>query len=86
MKSELEILPNIGKVLARNLNEVGIHNYDELKKIGSVKALHKIKLELDDGCANMLFALEGAIRGIRWHDIPKEERRKLYDDLKQEIG
>jgi hypothetical protein len=27
----------------------------------------------------LLFALEGAICGIRWHSLPKSERAKLKD-------
>ena len=26
---------------------------------------------------NMLYALEGAIRGVRWHDLPKEVKDEL---------
>ena len=30
-------------------------------------------------CINMLFALEGAIQGIRWHDLDKTRKRELND-------
>ena len=39
---ELSDLPNIGKVLANKLKQVGINNEHELKLIGSEKAILKI--------------------------------------------
>jgi hypothetical protein len=35
--------------------------------------------------ANMLFALEGAIQGVRWHDLPKHERQSLWNDFKDAV-
>ncbi len=32
---------------------------------------------------NMLYALEGAIRGVRWHSIPADERVKLREALER---
>ena len=79
--SGINTLPNIGPVLAGKLGAVGIRNRDQLEAIGSVEAFLKIKGDADDGCYSMLFALEGAIRGIRWHRIPKHER----DDLRKAL-
>jgi len=31
----------------------------------------------------MLYALEGAIQGVRWHAIPKEERAQLKVEFDQ---
>jgi len=28
----------------------------------------------------MLAALEGAVRGVRWHAIPKVERERLWEE------
>jgi len=73
----IRTLPNIGAVLADKLELIGIVSYDDLCSAGSIGALEKIHEKTGDGCLNMLFALEGAIRKIRWHDIPKEERDRL---------
>ena len=32
---------------------------------------------------NLLYALEGAIRGVRWHLIPREERDALRQAVEQ---
>jgi DNA transformation protein len=59
-------LPNIGKTLAAKLNSVGIKTENDLKNIGSENAIIKIAaIENSGACITMLYALEGAIQGIR---------------------
>jgi DNA transformation protein len=73
----LSSLPNIGKVLEQKLKEVGITSIEELKRTGAENALLRIR-EIDEtACFNMLCALEGAIQGIRWHDLSKERKEEL---------
>lgn len=74
---ELSKLPNIGKVVEEQLNEVGINTVDDLIDIGSKEAWLKIK-EIDgSACINRLMALEGAIRNIRWHDLSDGDKNNL---------
>jgi DNA transformation protein len=77
---KLTDLPNIGAVLAGRLADAGIRTASELATVGSVEALLRVRTRMDaDGpCANMLYALEGAVRGIRWHEIPERERAELW--------
>ena len=76
LKSELLALPNIGDTLADKLVRVGITNAQELNDIGSEQAIIRIAtLENSGACINMLYALEGAIQGIRWHGL--QENRKI---------
>jgi DNA transformation protein and related proteins len=77
---ELTDLPNIGSVLADTLRRAGIETPADLTAIGSVEALLRIRRTMvgDKACANKLYALEGAIRGIRWHEIPQDERTDLW--------
>ena len=75
---QLTALPNIGKTLAEKLNSIGIENEDDLKNVGSENAILKIAtLENSGACINMLYALEGAIQGIRWHGIDKDRKQEL---------
>ena len=76
---ELSKLPNIGKVVEEQLNEVGINTVDELIDIGSKEAWLKIKEVDDTACTNKLMALEGAIQNIRWHDLSQEDKNNLKD-------
>ncbi len=73
-------LPNIGAVLAGRLEDAGIKTASDLATIGSVEALLRVRtrMDADAPCANMLYALEGAVRGIRWHEIPQRERAELW--------
>ena len=82
---ELGGLINIGKVVEGQLNEVGINSVEELKVIGSKQAWLKIKGIDSSACINRLCALEGAIQGIRWHDLDvkkKSELKEFYNEFK----
>ena len=75
----LQKLPNIGKELEKQLNAVGINTYDDLAECGSQQAWLKIKAIDKSACINRLMALEGAIQGIRWHDLSANDKQHLKD-------
>ncbi len=84
---DLTKLPNIGPALAEKLHNAGITSYEELASLGSIEALLKIRSFIDpQACYNMLYAMEGAIRGVRWHAIPREERQELKEKFDKAIG
>ncbi len=73
----LEKIANIGKVLAEKLEKVGIHSEKELKILGSEKAFLLIK-EIDSKVTlSHLYALEGAVQGIRWFNLSAEKKKQL---------
>ena len=75
---KLTDLLNIGKVLSIKLKACGITSVEELIKEGSKKALIRISsIEESNICINMLYALEGAIQGIRWHDLDSKQKDEL---------
>ena len=76
---ELSKLPNIGKVLEKQLNEVGINTADELIDIGSKEAWLKIKEIDESACINRLMVLEGAIQNIHWHNLSETDEKNLKD-------
>lgn len=76
---ELSKLPNIGKVLEKQLNDVGINTVDDLSDIGSKEAWLKIKEIDESACLNRLMALEGAIQNIRWHNLSEDDKKNLKD-------
>ena len=76
---ELSKLPNIGKVVEGQLNEVGINTVDDLIDIGSKEAWLKIKEVDDSACINRLMAIEGAIQNIRWHDLSEDDKNNLKE-------
>ena len=81
--SELTQLPNIGKKLDQQLNDVGITTIDELKNAGSKDAWMRILARDPSACIMRLSALEGAIQGIRWHDLDTETKADLKAFYKQ---
>ena len=78
----LSDLPNIGPELAKCLIKADIDSPEKLHQLGSVEAAARISpfRPSQSSCRSALCALEGAIRGIRWHTIPKEDRDKLGEN------
>jgi DNA transformation protein len=85
LDNDLTDLPNIGRTLADKLKMIGISTPRDLINTGSENAMIKIKTIDKEACINMLFALEGAIQGIRWHNLEKSKKLELtefYNRLK----
>ncbi|BBE19233.1 hypothetical protein AQPE_3409 [Aquipluma nitroreducens] len=84
MDSKIENLTqmkNIGKVVAEKLIEVGITSPEELKALGSEQAFVRLQTIDETACLSMLQALEGAVQGIRWHNLPQERKEELKEFL-----
>lgn len=78
--SEFESMLNIGKVLAQMIAEIGICSQDEFRELGAENIFLKMKSiekEPGDCCINKLYAIEGAVQGIRWHNLDKERKYEL---------
>lgn len=75
----LSDLPNIGKNNAAQLQEVGIITPEQLREAGSREAWLRIKAIDPSACYNRLCGLEGAIQGIRWHDLAPEVKAELKE-------
>jgi len=79
---KLSSLPNIGKTIETKLNAAGIFTREELAKCGSRAAFTRIRTADPQACYSMLCAIEGAIQGVRWHDLPaaaKDELKRFFD-------
>ncbi|MCK5650453.1 MAG: TfoX/Sxy family protein [Gemmatimonadetes bacterium] len=72
----LSDLPNIGPTLESLLREHGVASPEELRSLGAMETCRRLQLR-GEACVNKLYAIEGALRGVRWHDIPQEEREVL---------
>jgi len=75
--------PNIGSTLADLLEEIGIVHQEELAEVGSTEAIMRLAaIDRNRICLLMLYALEGAVQGIRWHglsEIRKDELKDFYN-------
>ena len=77
----LRDLPDIGDEMSRCVQRAGIHTPEQLKRLGSVEAAILVSPHKRSGpvCRSALCALEGAIRGIRWHSIAKADRDESWE-------
>ena len=75
--SDLTSLPNIAKTMEQQLFQAGIHTADELRRAGAREAWLRIFAFDPSACYNRLCGLEGAIRGIRWRDLPEDAKADL---------
>jgi DNA transformation protein len=67
--------------MAERLGEAGIITAEELFRLGSKAAFLKMVEVDDEVCISILYSLEGAIEGVRWHDLNlkrREELKKFY--------
>lgn len=80
-------LRNVGPKLAEKLVAAGIDSPEKLRQMGAKEAFKKMYPGGDsygDFNAAYLYALEGAIRGCDWLDIPdriKEEYKQYAQEL-----
>ena len=71
-------LPNIGPVLAGNLERIGVTEPDQLRAIGAEEAFLRIRAQVDPAaCLHQLEALAGAVEGIRKSLLPPERKAEL---------
>lgn len=80
--SELSSLPNVGKVLEKNLYEIGVTTKEELLKMGSKQAFVFIR-KIDPGaCLHMLYGIQGAIEGVKDSKLSPEIKVSLKEFYK----
>lgn len=75
---------NIGKVLELKLEAVGIDSLEELKKVGTEEAFLRLLANNKNTSRSVIFSIEGAITGIRWHKLEgprKEDLKKFYNTV-----
>lgn len=83
--NDLIKMPNIGSVLAERMAEADITTVQKLREIGAKTAFVRVKTVYPDACINHLYAIEGAIQNIRWHNLSqhaKQELRNFYNTIK----
>ena len=83
---ELTKRPNIAAKLESQLTDAGITTVDELKRIGSREAWLRILARDPSACLMRLSALEGAIQGIRWHNLDDDTKKSLKEFYNQHKG
>lgn len=83
--SDLRAMVNIGGEMARKLRAVGITTAEALRAEGAMGAYLRLKVVYPNVCLVHLYALEGAVRGGAFNDLPAEvkgELRAFSDSLR----
>ena len=71
-------LPNIGPVLAGNLERIGVTDPDRLRSMGAEEAFLRIRAQVDPtACLHQLEALAGAASGVKKSLLPPERKAEL---------
>ena len=83
---ELTTLPNIADKMEKQLADVGIITIGELKRVGSREAWLRILARDSSACIHRLCGLEGAIQGIRWHNLDEKTKKSLQEFYRNHKG
>jgi DNA transformation protein and related proteins len=70
-------LLNVGPKSAAWLRQVGVRTAEDLQALGSVGAFMKVKRAGFRPSLNLLYALEGALLGCHWQQLPEHRRGEL---------
>ena len=84
MASDLIRLKNIGPASVRQLREIGIEDESALRKLGAIAVYRRLKHAFPrEVSVVMLYALEGALRGCHWNQLPPGVKQKLQAAAKR---
>lgn len=77
--TQLVDMKNIGTALAQRMESAGITSPDFLVDIGTKQAFLKVLEVYPEACINHLYAIAGAIEGVRWHNLSNDIKADLKD-------
>jgi DNA transformation protein and related proteins len=79
-------LRNIGPKSAAWLRQTGIRTQADLEAVGALAAYVRVKRAGFKPSLNLLYALEGAILGCHWQEIPEQRRSELVLAADDEVA
>jgi hypothetical protein len=83
---DLAKLRNVGPVSAARLREVGIHTPGDLRRVGAVEAYLRLRRAFPAQTTEVaLYALHGALTGVRWYELSSELRAALRDAVNRRL-
>jgi hypothetical protein len=77
---------NIGPKSMAWLRQTGVRSLEDLQAVGALAAFVRIKRAGFRPSLNMLYALEGAILGCHWQEIPDVRRAELVQAAEAEVA
>ena len=82
--STTDRLKNVGPKSAAWLRQVGVRTMEDLSALGAVAAFIKVKRAGFKPSLNLLYALEGALLGCHWQQVPEDRRAQLLAEAESE--
>jgi hypothetical protein len=82
----VEKIRNIGPKSMAWLRQTGVRTLVDLQAVGSLAAFVRIKRAGFRPSLNLLYALEGAILGCHWQEIPDARRAELVQLAEAEVA
>jgi TfoX/Sxy family transcriptional regulator of competence genes len=76
-------LKNVGPKSAAWLRQVGVRTQEDLEALGAVDAFIKVKRAGFRPSLNLLYALEGALLGCHWQQVPDDRRSQLLIEAEE---
>ena len=71
-------VPNIGPVLAGNLERAGVTCPEQLRELGAEEVFLRIRAGVDQtACLHQLEALAGAVEGVKKSSLSQERKAEL---------
>jgi hypothetical protein len=82
----VEKIRNIGPKSMAWLRQTGVRSLADLQSVGSLAAFVRIMRAGFRPSLNLLYALEGAILGCHWQEIPDARRAELVQAAEAEVA
>ncbi|MFT3929609.1 MAG: TfoX/Sxy family protein [Spongiibacteraceae bacterium] len=79
MQNDLMALKNLGNTSVNWLQAIGIHNRDDLARVGAVQAYIRIRQRGIKVSKVLLYSLHCALLDMHWTELDDLEKLKLLD-------
>lgn len=83
MQSDLLALKNLGNTSVNWLHAVGIHNREDLARLGPVQAYNRIRERGIKVSKVLLYALQGALLNVHWNELDVALKRQLVEEAER---
>lgn len=84
-RRKINALINIGPAIAKKLRKIGIKTVDDLYSLGTVETYRRLRKHYPKSplpAQFYVFAIEGALLGIPWQNLPNDVKVYLQDKKK----
>jgi DNA transformation protein and related proteins len=86
MQKDLMALKNLGSTSVNWLLVIGIHNGDDLARIGAVEAYNRIRRRGIKVSKVFLYSLHCALLDLHWTQLNGAEKQRLLDDAERALS